>query len=124
LALKKKSRVHVSFTVNVARALYRERKPCSPGWTHAARAKVGPGEAAGDCLAQRPFCHDLLVDPAYNINLPMWDLFGRLEWDPTRRAGFLGGNEYNYSAPLAHVMEEGDEEEEEEAIVGGDKISG
>jgi hypothetical protein len=54
----------------------------------------------------------------------MWDLFGHLEWDPTRRAGFLGGDEYNYSAPLAPVMEEDDEEEEEDAIVGGDEISG
>jgi hypothetical protein len=53
----------------------------------------------------------------------MWDLFGHLEWDLRHRAGFLGGDVYNYSAPLASVMEE-DEEEEEEAIVGSDEISG
>jgi hypothetical protein len=43
----------------------------------------------------------------------MWDSFAHLEWDPTSQSGFLGKNEYNYTAPLA-LMKEGENEEEEE----------
>ena len=30
---------------------------------------------------------DLLADLAYGINLPTWDSFGHLEWEPQHRAG-------------------------------------
>jgi hypothetical protein len=48
---------------------------------------------------------DLLADLVYDINSSMWDMFGKLEWDPRRQA------EFDYDTPALLDVKEGDEEE-------------
>jgi hypothetical protein len=52
----------------------------------------------------------LLADPTFGFDSTMWISFDHLEWDPRRRAGFLGDNEYNYAGPLASVKDLKEEE--------------
>jgi hypothetical protein len=54
---------------------------------------------------------NLLADPTYGYDSPMWDSFNHLKWDPRHRVGFLNDDDYNYAAPLAPMKEEKEEEE-------------
>jgi hypothetical protein len=57
---------------------------------------------------------ELLADPVFGFDSPMWDPFGHLEWDPRHRAAFLDSDEYNYVAPLVPVKEENEEDDDEQ----------
>jgi hypothetical protein len=47
---------------------------------------------------------DLLADPSYDINSPIWDTFRKLECDPSRRSRFLDDDQIDYNATLSPVV--------------------
>jgi hypothetical protein len=61
---------------------------------HIDRAGAGPGAAPVVAHWHALLPLNLLADPSYDINLPMWDTFGNLKWDLPHDYG-----EFNYSPP-------------------------
>jgi hypothetical protein len=66
------------------RLRHRLHGTCSIPGVHPVGATTGSGAGAGVSRRRALQLPDFLVNPVYGINLPLWDSFGHLEWDPRR----------------------------------------